>query len=1138
MSEADEQKAIKQFHELLLDPDPAAMEVAADVLRQAGVSFSRAARESNPRWAMGYEQAGGDAGEFVLGGWPDDRGHTGEFGGTWSPTITKVSWYIVPTTSTQGPTGAKVFRGRPRSGVNNSFEVHVSAWGFGVQASVLERSDTLTSNGPAMGTLDAARRLAVRYAWGVALTLKQLLASDDLQEIVGEYHPSGAFKDMLGDVGFRARFVPVDINPAPKKKRVSKTKRNTKRNPKRTNGQAVSEIASLLHDPDPAVIDMIHDLLEEHDLRFELITQDWRIASGAQEPQGIAGIASLGTGLGVEWFVTKSRQSFHDRWYHEVYFTRNGQTWGDLRDSSPGASEGESLDAAMVEVWRVIRALKERPDATNYSIAKQIWEYPSPFEGEQTAFEGGVPWVYTGQRLPVRIAQNASGRTPNPQMTPEEAKETIVTLMRSKDPDDRVVARDIALDFGMVKEGTIDHIEQKTGFDRTWFVTIDGKTYTFWALDADEPPMREGDPIEYMVAYTDEPHVSKPHMIRAVAFSGPVYHGKLAVWPVSLWERVIDRYWPPDGSKPMQKRNPARSTDDIRTDFNALLQTPEEASLSIAEDLLLENGWTLRDVSQRFFSPASSEITDLEVGVGKFVLDEYTEVRWYVRRRNAFPQYHIEMERNGFTKTMKVGPTIETEEWAANVAAAEAWKVVHWIRAQPDFTNEQIWRMYHQDGWNVPAELVGPTGVTMPEPVENPQRTKGEALKDFREMLKDAGGRPTDGGMTELSVAQDILQENSLTLDDASRKPQQDTLNVAMGEFLLRRSPFVMVRWYVLRLSQQSRVFTPVVELFWGDDWFEDPYPPADTTNPDEAIYRAVEQAWWACKVLVSILDGRTGTGRPFSSLDINEVEHEYRDIIASVPVRGLPTWPKTAPQLISKWGQQPMYYQNNPCSCDEPRENPAWVTKHLADSWVTLEETVPPQWLPKIDRTFAKGKKISGEIPEYGCGAYGCVFPTLDQKVVLKLTTDASEAEFAAKLAKELPVPIVTKYHLAMELPSAKHKGRNVYLLWREAADDVGGIDKTVGPHAEDAIHAQHEAAQAAFSKLADGQDAKRELSTWKTKVGEMKRVPELAWLADGMLTAYDESGIFFGDVHGGNLGLVDGKWKITDPGNIAVVR
>jgi hypothetical protein len=208
----------------------------------------------------------------------------------------------------------------------------------------------------------------------------------------------------------------------------------------------------------------------------------------------------------------------------------------------------------------------------------------------------------------------------------------------------------------------------------------------------------------------------------------------------------------------------------------------------------------------------------------------------------------------------------------------------------------------------------------------------------------------------------------------------------------------------------------------------------------------------------------------------------------------------------------------------------------------VALEEKVPAAWLPKLDRTKAHGNRISARIPEYGCGAYGCVFPTLDKEIVLKVTTDSTEAEFAAQLAQHLPVPIVTAYRIVMLLPSAKRQGRKVYLLWRETAQQVGQIDKVLGDLTEDTISRQHAAAQTAFHLLFDGLPAQQELRAWRATVEQMGKLPDLRYLADGMLRAYDEQGVFFGDLHGGNLGLckrgTGWKWVITDPGHVAVVQ
>lgn len=230
----------------------------------------------------------------------------------------------------------------------------------------------------------------------------------------------------------------------------------------------------------------------------------------------------------------------------------------------------------------------------------------------------------------------------------------------------------------------------------------------------------------------------------------------------------------------------------------------------------------------------------------------------------------------------------------------------------------------------------------------------------------------------------------------------------------------------------------------------------------------------------------------------------------------------------------------------DDLVENPAWVTNALADSYEVLEKKVPPQWMPEIARVSGSRNRISGTLVEYGCGAYGCVIPTLDPATVLKVTTDTSEAEFAAQFANELVVPVCVEYRMVVEL-SAVHQGAPIHLLWRESAEHVGEIDKIVGPDAERLVHMQHRAGTQAYLAVATGKSASeisKRVARWLERCEDMARgrVPELRHLGRGMIEIYERQGIVFGDVHGGNLGLVERNgekvWLVTDPGNMVVLQ
>lgn len=227
-----------------------------------------------------------------------------------------------------------------------------------------------------------------------------------------------------------------------------------------------------------------------------------------------------------------------------------------------------------------------------------------------------------------------------------------------------------------------------------------------------------------------------------------------------------------------------------------------------------------------------------------------------------------------------------------------------------------------------------------------------------------------------------------------------------------------------------------------------------------------------------------------------------------------------------------------------KPIENPAWVTNILSKHFVALEEQVPPQWLPKLTKPGTSRGKLVASLKEYGCGAYGCVLPTLDPNVVLKLTTDDTEAQFAYEMAHTLSVPVVVKYHLTRALPD-KYKGRQAYLLWRDSAERVGEVEQALAEEGadpivvEEAIGVQHKAAQEAFDALHEGRPAAKLIQKWEDAAREMGLlVPELSELAEGMITNLHNNKVFFGDVHAGNIGRVNGRWVVVDPGHVAVLE
>jgi hypothetical protein len=114
--------------------------------------------------------------------------------------------------------------------------------------------------------------------------------------------------------------------------------------------------------------------------------------------------------------------------------------------------------------------------------------------------------------------------------------------------------------------------------------------------------------------------------------------------------------------------------------------------------------------------------------------------------------------------------------------------------------------------------------------------------------------------------------------------------------------------------------------------------------------------------------------------------------------------------------------------------DNPAWLDRVLETTWHDLERRGPP-----LVTLLASGKLHA---KPYGCGVWGCVLPTSSRGTVLKITNDATEAQFVATLLRtpHLQKPGIVRYYDIVKLP-VKRERRDVYAIWREEAYDVGHV-------------------------------------------------------------------------------------------------
>lgn len=114
----------------------------------------------------------------------------------------------------------------------------------------------------------------------------------------------------------------------------------------------------------------------------------------------------------------------------------------------------------------------------------------------------------------------------------------------------------------------------------------------------------------------------------------------------------------------------------------------------------------------------------------------------------------------------------------------------------------------------------------------------------------------------------------------------------------------------------------------------------------------------------------------------------------------------------------------------------PQWLENLINDNLPALASVAPSSAMPVAESGKSKRK---ASYVEYGCGHFGCVLPTATPGLVLKITSDLSEAMLVAKLIgiREMPEGLV-RYESVVML-EGKYRGRPTFAIWREEAHDVG---------------------------------------------------------------------------------------------------
>lgn len=261
-----------------------------------------------------------------------------------------------------------------------------------------------------------------------------------------------------------------------------------------------------------------------------------------------------------------------------------------------------------------------------------------------------------------------------------------------------------------------------------------------------------------------------------------------------------------------------------------------------------------------------------------------------------------------------------------------------------------------------------------------------------------------------------------------------------------------------------------------------------------------------------------------------------------------------------------------------EVRLNPEWTNTALYRQWDEIVAKVGPEWMPKLNkRTSTRLKAI-----EYGTGAYGTVMPTSDPRVVVKVTSDDTEAEFVALVLEigEQPEGLV-RYEDIYRLEGSRD-GNPIYILWREDAHRVGDAlnerdreDSTF----LDLLISFRVLAQTVFWYLGESDDyradlrdilrsAKKHLRTVDisrytdpdrteryarnnspgknlaaaVRMAEKMSHDPVGYAVGDAIDYYLSQGVLLSDIHDGNLGWVtrgdEEVMVITDPGQVVLLK
>ena len=173
----------------------------------------------------------------------------------------------------------------------------------------------------------------------------------------------------------------------------------------------------------------------------------------------------------------------------------------------------------------------------------------------------------------------------------------------------------------------------------------------------------------------------------------------------------------------------------------------------------------------------------------------------------------------------------------------------------------------------------------------------------------------------------------------------------------------------------------------------------------------------------------------------------------------------------------------------------------------------------------------IDPRVDEYGCGMWGCAYPTNDSALAVKLTYDPSEAAIVSQVLEDefLRTHPGVAYTLGIWLLPIETSSRRglykTYAILRESIEPGADLPKDAEVKSlRDALHRLRNTAIDLADERKYGRSKhllRRAEEAYDTRLAEMERHWQLEWVVDFMREFERATGAILSDLHFGNVGL-----------------